>query len=66
MKKIIVINGPNLNLLGKRELEIYGKKTFKQIEDEVKEFGKNNNLSIDFKQSNDESEYLSIRRSSSS
>ena len=59
MKKIIVINGPNLNLLGKRELEIYGKKTLQEIEKEVKEYSKSNNLSITFKQSNDESELIS-------
>ena len=49
MKKIIVINGPNLNLLGKRELETYGKKTFKQIEDEVKELTIQNIKNIDNK-----------------
>ena len=36
MKKILVIHGPNLNLLGKREPEVYGKITLKKINDELK------------------------------
>lgn len=36
MKKIIIINGPNLNLLGKREPTIYGNQTFEQYFDELK------------------------------
>ena len=58
MKKILVINGPNLNLLGKRETEIYGKTSLDDIIKESTEFAKNNNLDIDFKQSNEESEII--------
>jgi 3-dehydroquinate dehydratase II len=36
MKKIIIINGPNLNLLGKREPTIYGSQTFEQYFEELK------------------------------
>ena len=38
--KIIIINGPNLNLLGEREKEKYGNVTLKQVEKECKSFGK--------------------------
>ena len=58
MKKILVINGPNLNLLGKREVEIYGKTSLNDIEIETKEFAKDNDLDIEFKQSNEESEMI--------
>ena len=37
MKKVIVINGPNLNLLGKREPTVYGKHTFEHYFNELKE-----------------------------
>ena len=55
MKKILVINGPNLNLLGKREVEIYGKSSLKDIENETRKFAKINKIEIEFKQSNEES-----------
>ena len=58
MNKILVINGPNLNLLGKREVEIYGKTSLKEIESETKEYAKNNDLEVEFKQSNEESEMI--------
>ena len=38
--KIIIINGPNLNLLGEREKEKYGNVTLKQVEKECKNFAK--------------------------
>jgi len=50
--KIIIINGPNLNLLGEREKEKYGNVTLSQIARECKNFGKKNNIQIVFKQSN--------------
>ena len=58
MNKILVINGPNLNLLGEREVEIYGKTSLKHIESKTKEFAKNNNLEVEFKQSNEESDMI--------
>ena len=63
MKKILVINGPNLNLLGKREVEIYGKKSLKDIEEETRKFAENNDLELEFKQSNEESEIVNLVQS---
>ena len=57
MKKIIIINGPNLNLLGNREQKIYGDKSLDEIEKNFKT--KSKSLNIDcFCQSNDEGEII--------
>ena len=57
-QKIIIINGPNLNLLGVREKEKYGITTLKQIEKDCKNFGKKKNIQITFKQSNIEGKII--------
>ncbi|MDD4052484.1 MAG: type II 3-dehydroquinate dehydratase [candidate division Zixibacteria bacterium] len=54
MKTILLINGPNLNLLGSREPEIYGRTTLKEIETMVAERGKGWGLSVKPFQSNHE------------
>lgn len=56
MKKLIIINGPNLNLLGKREPNIYGSLTFTEFLDEVVE--KYPKASIEYFQSNIEGELI--------
>ncbi len=54
MEKILVINGPNLNLLGKREPEIYGHETLEDIVKKVTEKGREIEILVDFFQSNHE------------
>jgi len=58
MKKILIINGPNLNLLGTREPEIYGKFTLPDIENKLKDFAKKINVEIECFQSNHEGEIV--------
>ncbi len=58
MNKIIILNGPNLNLLGEREKEKYGTITLKDIENNCKEFAKKNNIELSFFQSNVEGELV--------
>lgn len=58
MKKIIVINGPNLNLLGEREPEIYGSTTLPQLETELKKFGKSLGHAVECFQFNSEGEII--------
>jgi 3-dehydroquinate dehydratase-2 len=58
--KIIIINGPNLNLLGEREKEKYGNITLKQVEKECKNFGKKNSIRVAFKQSNIEGKIINF------
>ena len=57
---IIVINGPNLNLLGEREQSQYGSVTFEQLKKICKEKCKELNLNMDFQQSNIEGEIVTI------
>ena len=56
--QILVINGPNLNMLGKRETDIYGTRTLDQITSDLEKKINDKRLSLDFFQSNHEGEIL--------
>ncbi|VBB47188.1 3-dehydroquinate dehydratase [uncultured Paludibacter sp.] len=56
MKKILIINGPNLNLLGKREPEVYGNKSFDTYFEELKTLFPE--FQLEYFQSNSESEII--------
>ena len=58
MKTILLINGPNLNLLGKREPSIYGDKNLEQIEQELVSNAQKADCSLECFQSNSESEIV--------
>ncbi len=58
MKKILIVNGPNLNMLGTREPEVYGKTTLKDIENEIKSAAEKNGVEVDFFQSNHEGDIV--------
>ena len=58
MHKIIILNGPNLNLLGEREKEKYGNITLNDIEINCKEFANKNNIDLAMQQSNVEGEIV--------
>lgn len=54
MKKILVLHGPNLNLLGSREPDVYGRITLDEINAKLTQQAKNNNCSLSVLQSNAE------------
>jgi len=58
MDKIIIVNGPNLNLLGEREKNQYGNITLKDIEKNCNDFAIKNNIKLSFYQSNIEGELV--------
>lgn len=58
MKKILVIHGPNLDLLGQREPDIYGKFTLKQINAKLLSLAKKNKVNLKILQSNHEGEIV--------
>ena len=58
MKNILIINGPNLNMLGKREPEIYGKTTLEEIQQQCTSVSKKLDFKISFFQSNSESDII--------
>lgn len=60
MKKILLLNGPNLNLLSIRDVKVYGSKTLDSIEKECVEFAKNKGYSLIAKQSNHEGELIDL------
>lgn len=54
MKKILILNGPNLNLLGKREPGVYGSTTLDEIASSIELLAKQNNIQSEFFQTNHE------------
>jgi len=60
MKKILVIHGPNLNLLGTREPAVYGRVTLNEINQSLKKLAKLKKVSLIIKQSNHEGEIVDL------
>jgi 3-dehydroquinate dehydratase-2 len=58
LNKILVIHGPNLNLLGQREPDVYGKTTLEEINRRLQKFAKSNRVELEIVQSNHEGEIV--------
>jgi 3-dehydroquinate dehydratase-2 len=59
-KKVLILNGPNLNLLHKRDKSIYGESSLKKIEHDCLELAKELDLQIELRQSNSEGEIVNF------
>ncbi|MCK9602859.1 MAG: type II 3-dehydroquinate dehydratase [Candidatus Omnitrophica bacterium] len=59
-KKILVIHGPNLDLLGQREPNIYGRVTLSQINDSLKSLARKKKVTLTIKQSNHEGQIVDL------
>lgn len=57
-RSILILNGPNLNLLGTRQPDVYGATTLAQVQDACEGFAKSNDVSIGFEQTNHEGELV--------
>ena len=60
MKHVLVIHGPNLDLLGTREVDVYGKVTLAEINEAIKQKAKELDCQVKIKQSNSEGEIVSF------
>ena len=58
MKKVLIIHGPNLNLLGEREQSVYGKTSLEDINGSAIEFGQSLDFTVETMQSNSESDIV--------
>ncbi|MFA5145817.1 MAG: type II 3-dehydroquinate dehydratase [Candidatus Omnitrophota bacterium] len=60
MRKILVIHGPNLNLLGKREVDVYGEVTIDEINGDLMKLAKAGKIKLEIVQSNHEGEIVEL------
>jgi 3-dehydroquinate dehydratase II len=60
MKKIIIINGPNLNLLSLRNQDIYGDCSLTDMENKCRKIAKDNNLEVSFEQKDSEGDIIDL------
>lgn len=58
MKKILIINGPNLNFLGIRNKDIYGSKSYQDLIDMILDFANKKGIEVEIKQNNSEGEIV--------
>ena len=63
MTSVLVVHGPNLNMLGKREPDIYGSDTLDDINGALKSLSKDLNVTINFYQSNHEGDLIDVIQS---
>ena len=60
MRKVFVVNGPNLGRLGVRQPDVYGKQDFQALRESCREWGRQLNLNVEVLQSDDEAETIGI------
>ena len=58
MKRVLIINGPNLNMLGSRENDVYGSRTFDDIYRDLESFANGHDINLSYFQSNIEGEII--------
>lgn len=58
--RILILNGPNINMLGIREKDIYGSKSYKDLKKMIIDYAKEKNINVTIKQSNYEGELVSL------
>jgi 3-dehydroquinate synthase len=59
-RRFVILNGPNLNLTGEREPKIYGRQSYRELEDEIRGFAEKVGAEVLIRQSNSEGELVSL------